>query len=533
MPRIICGLAIVGLVLSLLAASAAARFAPSAKPQPAKPKPGQVPPAVPPVPPATPPASTRPAAPKGPEPLEAGYGRLFDGKDLMGWDADLEYWSVKDRAIRGEVTTAKMPRESTACVMQLNPLRDFILRFKFRVTAGVCGVVYRCRDVGNRRVSGYTAEISGVPGSVGLLTHEGRGALANVGEFAIIDSDGKRQVPGAVADKAALAQANYYKDKESDETPAWNDYTILARGNHLVHLINGYQTVELIDNDSTNRDLEGGLAFQIRPGLPTTVEIKDIRARRLKGDFGDAARLFSGKDLSGWTLSGDPLKNTFGAKDGVLTVSGAPSGYLRTTQDFASYVLSLQVRHVRPGGGSVLLRLIGPDKVWPKAIECQMQPGSMGDVASLGDFPMSPAPTRTANPPAARPQADERPPGGAPMSAAQRWSATPPAAKPQAGQRAPGGSTMTPAPPRTADPQAAKPQGSERAPGEWNRVEVMLDGGNLEVAVNGLVRGTATECQDTPGRIGLASKGGAVEYRNIVLVPILREDAAPAAAGGQ
>ena len=62
---------------------------------------------------------------------------------------------------------------------------------------------------------------------------------------------------------------------------------------------------------------------------------------------------------------------------------------------------------------------------------------------------------------------------------------------------------------------------------------MMLDGGNLEVAVNGLVRGTATECQDTPGRIGLASRGGAVEYRNIVLVPILREDAAPAAAGGQ
>jgi hypothetical protein len=99
---------------------------------------------------------------------------------------------------------------------------------------------------------------------------------------------------------------------------------------------------------------------------------------------------------------------------------------------------------------------------------------------------------------------------------------------------------MTAAPPpstgpygRTANPQAAKPQAGERAPGEWNRVEMMLDGGNLEVAVNGLIRGTATGCQDTPGRVGLASKGGAVEYRNIVLVPILREGAAPAAAGGQ
>jgi len=513
MSRIICGLAILGLVLSLLAAGVAARPAPLAKAQPMKPmkptkptKPGQAPPGVPPVPPATPPAPARPAAPKGPEPLEPGYGHFFSGKDFLGWDADLEYWSVKDGAIRGEVTIAKMPRESTACVMQLNPLRNFILRFKFRVTDGVCGVVYRCRDAGNRRVSGYTAEISGVPGSVGLLTHEGRGALANVGEFAIIDSDGKRQVLGAVADKGALAQANYYKGRGSDGTPAWNDYTIIARGNHLVHLINGYQTVELIDDDATDRDLEGGLAFQIRPGLPATVEIKDIRARRLKVEFGDAARLFSGKDLSGWTLSGDPLKNTFGAKDGVLTVSGAPSGYLRTTQDFASYVLSLQVRHVTPGGGSVLLRLIGPDKVWPRAIECQMQPGTMGDVASLGEFTMSAAPPRTANPQAG---------------------------KPQAGERVPGESPTTAAPPRTANPQAGKPQAGERASGEWNRVEMMLDGGNLEVAVNGLVCGTATECQDTPGRVGLASRGGAVEYRNIVLVPILREGAAPAAAGGQ
>ena len=496
MPRIICGLAILGLVLSLLAASVAARPAPPVKPQPARPKPGQVPPMVPPVPPATPPAPVPPVAPTRPEPLEEGYTRLFNGKDFLGWDADPEYWSVKDRAIRGDVTTAKMPRESTACVLQLGPLRNFILRLKFRVTDGVCGVVYRCRDAGNRRVSGYTAEISGVPGSVGLLMHEGRGALADVGEFVVIDSDGKRQVLGAVADKAALARANYYKGKGADETPVWNDYTIIARGNHLVHLINGYQTVELIDNDITNRDLEGGLAFQIQPGLPATVEIRDIRARRLKGDFGDAARLFTGKDLSGWTLSSDLLKNTFGAKDGVLTVSGALSGYLRTTQDFASYVLSLQVRHVRPGGGGVLLRLIGPDKVWPRAIECQMQPGTMGAVASLGEFPMTMAPPRTADPPAG---------------------------KPQAGQRVPGGFPMTVAPPRTADPQAGKPQGDQRAPGEWNRVEMMLDGGNLEVAVNGLIRSTATGCQDTPGRVGLASRGGAVEYRNIVLIPILRE----------
>ena len=32
-----------------------------------------------------------------------GMRRIFNGKDLSGWDGDPKLWSVKDGAIRGEI----------------------------------------------------------------------------------------------------------------------------------------------------------------------------------------------------------------------------------------------------------------------------------------------------------------------------------------------------------------------------------------------------------------------------------------------
>ena len=37
----------------------------------------------------------------------------------------------------------------------------------------------------------------------------------------------------------------------------WNQYEITCRGNHILIKLNGYQTVELIDNDKKDRTLEG------------------------------------------------------------------------------------------------------------------------------------------------------------------------------------------------------------------------------------------------------------------------------------
>ena len=399
---------------------------------------------------------------------------LFNGKDLSGWEGDPRLWSVKDGVIRGETTKENPANGNTFCVWRGGKVKDFILQIKFRIEGGNSGIQYRSKEFDKWRIAGYQAEVENNPGKAGFLYHEGgRGWLVDVGDFMVIDEKGGKSVVGKIADVEALKAAGYYKDKD------WNEYTIIARGNHILHYLNGYPTVELIDNDRVTdpndpRDnkgaaLEGLLALQIHAGPPMVVEFKDILLTRLPERYGRAERLFNGKDLAGWTFSSDALKDTFGVRDGVMTDTGKPAGYIRTERDFANYVVRLQLRHVQPGNSGVLLRSVGPDKVWPKSIEAQGQSGSMGDIWNIDQFPMKVAAERTQ-----------------------------------------GRHTVK------MNPSNEKPIG------EWNEYEVYLNGGDLRICVNRLLQNVATEVQEVPGKICLQAEGSAKEFRNIVLLPVVR-----------
>ena len=65
------------------------------------------------------------------------------------------------------------------------------------------------------------------------------------------------------------------------DVPEWNDYTIIAQGNHLIHKLNGEVTIDLIDHDAKFRATEGLLAFQIHRGPAMTVQIKDVMLKEL------------------------------------------------------------------------------------------------------------------------------------------------------------------------------------------------------------------------------------------------------------
>jgi hypothetical protein len=73
----------------------------------------------------------------------------------------------------------------------------------------------------------------------------------------------------------------------SEHTPVkvdvsqWNEYVVIARGNHLQHFINGQPTSELIDHHADKRALEGLLAIQLHKGNTNRVEIKDLRLKVL------------------------------------------------------------------------------------------------------------------------------------------------------------------------------------------------------------------------------------------------------------
>lgn len=215
-------------------------------------------------------------APKEPE----GMKELFNGKDLTGWDGDPNLWSIKDGVIKGETTKEHPAKGNTFLIWKDGTLGDFELRLSFRIKGGNSGIQYRSKhlpakekDANRWVVSGYQAEVEDTPGKVGFLYHErGRGYLANVGEKVEINEEGKPKVVGSLGTKESLG-ATY---KKSD----WNDYIIIAKGNHLVHYLNGYQTIDLIDNDPKSSSLSGVLALQLHAGNPMVVEFKNVRLKQ-------------------------------------------------------------------------------------------------------------------------------------------------------------------------------------------------------------------------------------------------------------
>ncbi len=391
-----------------------------------------------------------------------GFTSIFNGKNLEGWSGDPQLWSVQDGAIVGQTTKDKKVKANSFCVWRGGKVNDFILEAKFRIHNGNSGIQYRSEEFEKWRVSGYQAEINNEFGDVGEMYDEkGRGhTVPRVGEFVVINKQGKRELAASVADVERLKKDEYYLPKK------WNEFVIIARGNHVVHRINGHVTCELIDNDP-QAARKGIIALQLHKGPPMKVEFKDIRLKRLDAQYDGAVCLFNGKDLTGWTLSDPRLGGTWEAKDGVLLNRGRPNGYIRTKENYTNYVFRMQFRHVTKGNSGVLLRVQEPDKVWPKSIEAQGMYGNVGDIFNIGNFPMKTDPDRTH------------------------------------GRRT-----------------AKMHKSNEKPLGQWNQYEIVLNGGDLEIYVNGLLQNEATKCKELPGKIAIQSEGAKMEYRNIVLIPI-------------
>jgi len=235
-----------------------------------------------------------------------GWISIFNGKDLTGWDGDPRFWSVKDGAIHGETTPQNPTRGNTFIIWRDGVLKDFELKIKFRLLSGNSGIQYRSKEVDKWVIGGYQAEVINNPEMVGFLYHErGRGWLVNVGDLMVIDGNGQKEVISHVSDANELIKTGFYKAED------WNEYHIIARGNHLIHYLNGYKTMELIDNDrltnpSDPKDLRGAarqglLALQLHAGDPMVVEFKDIRLKNLDNEkYGDAKLIFNGRNLDEW-----------------------------------------------------------------------------------------------------------------------------------------------------------------------------------------------------------------------------------------
>jgi type 1 glutamine amidotransferase len=205
---------------------------------------------------------------------ESGFKPIFNGQNLDGWDGDAKFWSVTDGAITGRTTADNPTSGNTFILWRQGEVDDFELRLSYRIVGGNSGIQYRSADVGNHVVGGYQGDIDSGDAYSGILYDErGRGIVAGRGEKVEWTKDGKK-VTGSVGDSNALQQAIKKED--------WNDYVIIAQGNHFQHFINGKLTCDVTDNDAANREMTGVLALQLHAGPPMSVQFKNIRLKRLK-----------------------------------------------------------------------------------------------------------------------------------------------------------------------------------------------------------------------------------------------------------
>ncbi|MFI4859621.1 MAG: DUF1080 domain-containing protein [Phycisphaerales bacterium JB063] len=189
-----------------------------------------------------------------------------------------------------------------------------------------------------------------------------------------------------------------------------------------------------------------------------------------------SVELFNGEDLTGWFFDvpdAEAAAASVTQEGGVVRLTGQPVGALLTEAEYTDYVLTLQWRWPEGAGNSGVLvhatgsRVAGP---WPKCLEPQLQAGDAGDLHGIGGF---------------RYHADHK-------DEAQT-----------------GGRAMN----LTDD--------SEHAVGEWNTMHVICEGDTVRVFVNGVLVNACHDVETSAGRIGLQSEGVAVEFRNMVLHPLV------------
>jgi hypothetical protein len=216
-------------------------------------------------------------------PAEPGFVSLFNGKDLTGWEGNPTLWSVKDGAITGQTTTNNPIRANTFLILTNGTPGDFELRCSFKLVPGDArrfansGIQYRSRvvDPAHWVVHGYQADMEAGPTFTGILYEEGmRGILAMCGQKVLCDKSGAtNHVIGSVGNVATIEAAI----KQGD----WNDYVIIAQGNHLQQFVNGHQTIDVTDECEAKRALSGVLAFQLHRGPPMMAQFKNIRLKKL------------------------------------------------------------------------------------------------------------------------------------------------------------------------------------------------------------------------------------------------------------
>jgi hypothetical protein len=212
-----------------------------------------------------------------------------------------------------------------------------------------------------------------------------------------------------------------------------------------------------------------------------------VRAGEPSADF---TPLFNGKDLTGWKAYLDPKvadadpKKVWTVENGEIHCIGKPFGYLLTEREYGDYVLRVQWKWPeKPGNSGVFLHVTGPDKIWPKGVEAQLQSGEAGDFWLVDGFKLTIPDSENRRDPRSQRHYIRIGEAYMPVGATNRL--------------------------------VASRQKYEKPVGEWNQYEITCQGDAIKLVVNGTHVNTGTNAEMSKGHILLQSEGAPVVFRNI------------------
>lgn len=184
--------------------------------------------------------------------------------------------------------------------------------------------------------------------------------------------------------------------------------------------------------------------------------------------------LFNEKDFTGWTFCSrgtNPPSATWTVTNGVIHCTGTPAGYLRTTQVYSNYFLTVIWRFVKVApkadNGGVLVHIQPPDQVWPQCVQVQGKHTRQGDLFVMAGVECKEHKGKDANTPVA-----------------------------------------------FHDDSAEKPVG------EWNRFEVICKNGKVSTFINSRFMNEISECTVNSGYIGFQSEGAEFEIKTVAFCPL-------------
>lgn len=129
------------------------------------------------------------------------------------------------------------------------------------------------------QVSGYQFDIlpTTAGNTGGFYEGQGRGTLTNPGEVLHLTADPNtnasvRTIVGRASDATA---AQYYKIGD------WNQVEILARGNTLIHMLNGRVFCVVIDDDASRQALKGIISLQLEGPADNEIWYRNIWLKKL------------------------------------------------------------------------------------------------------------------------------------------------------------------------------------------------------------------------------------------------------------